>query len=213
MGFWSTSALRQQPVGIRGVGGHGDLDAGDVHEPRLEALRVLGAHAHPGHDRRPDHERHGELAAGEVVELRRLVEDLIHRDADEIEELDLAHGTDAGDGEADGVADGARLAQAGVSDPFLAVVLEESTSDPERAPVRSDVLADDHHRLGPVEGFAKRLVDRLAHRQGRRDRRGGRRHGPPSIDSRNVPQASGSQVASLEPMPERSSVRPEPQVP
>ena len=41
-------------------------------------------------DRRPDHERHRELAAGEVVQLGGLVEDLIHRDADEVEELDLA---------------------------------------------------------------------------------------------------------------------------
>ena len=116
---------------------------------------MLGAHAHPGHDRRPDHERHGELAAGEVVELRRLVEDLVHRHADEVEELDLAHGAHAGDGEADGVADRARLAQRRVADPFLAVVLEEPARDAERAAVRADVLADQHHRLGPVERLAR----------------------------------------------------------
>ena len=68
-------------------------------------------------DRRPDHERHRELAAGEVVELRGLVEDLVHRDADEVEELDLAHRAHARDREADRVADGARLAERRVADP------------------------------------------------------------------------------------------------
>ena len=77
---------------------------------------MLRAHPHPGHDRRADHERHGQLAAGEVVELRRLVEDLVHRDADEVEELDLADGANAGDREPDRVADGAGLAERGVAD-------------------------------------------------------------------------------------------------
>ena len=116
---------------------------------------MLGPHAHPGHDRRPDDERNGELAAGEVVELRRLVEDLVHRDADEVEELDLAHRPDAGHGEADRVADRARFAERGVADPLLPVVVEEAARDTEGAAVRADVLPDQHHRLGPVERLAR----------------------------------------------------------
>ena len=57
-----------------------------------------------------------QLAAGEVVELRGLVEDLVHGDADEVEELDLADGADAGDGEADREADSAGLAERAVAD-------------------------------------------------------------------------------------------------
>ena len=183
-----------EAVRVRRVRRHGDLDPGDVHEPRLEALRVLGPHAHPGHDRSPDHERHGELPAGEVVQLRGLVEDLVHRDADEVEELDLAHRPHARDGETDRVADRARLAERRVADPLLAVVVEEAAGDAERAAVGADVLTDQHHRLGPLERLAEGLVDRLAHRhRRRRDRLGGRRHGPPSIDSRNLPQGSGSE--------------------
>ena len=186
----------QEAVGVRRVRGHGDLDPGDVHEPRLEALRVLRPHAHPGDDRRADHERHGELAAREVVQLRGLVEDLVHRDADEVEELDLAHCADAGDREADGVADRARLAERRVADPLLAVVLVEPARDAERAPVGADVLADQHHRLGAVERLAGApvLIASLIVSVVVVARLGGRRHAPPSIDSRNVPQGLRIQV-------------------
>ncbi len=164
-GLLSQQRRAQEPVRVRRVRGNCDLDPGNVHEPRLEALRVLRAHPHPRDDRRPDHERHGELAAGEVVELRGLVEDLIHRDADEVEELDLADGPHARDREPDRVADGAGLAERRVTDRFLAVHLGEPARDAERTAVGADVLADQHHRLGPVERLPERLVDRLAHRQ------------------------------------------------
>ena len=118
---------------------------------------MLRAHPHPGDDGRPDHERHGELAAREVVQLRRLVEDLVHRDAHEVEELDLAHGPHARDREPDRVADGAGLAERRVTDDFLAVHLGEPACDAERTTVGADVLADDHHRLGPVEGLPEGL--------------------------------------------------------
>ena len=87
---------------------------------------MLRAHPHPRDDRRPDHERHRELAAGEVVELRGLVEDLVHRHADEVEELDLADRAHARDREPDRVADGARLAERGVTDRLLAVRLGQA---------------------------------------------------------------------------------------
>ena len=102
---------------------------------------MLGAHPHPRHDRRSDDEGHVELAAGEVVELRRLVEDLVHRHADEVEEFDLDHSPHAADREADSEADGADSQSGRVPDHFLAVVLEEPARDAERAAVRADVLA------------------------------------------------------------------------
>ena len=40
----------QQALGVRRGGGHDHLQAGDVGEPGLEALRVLGGRAGPGPD-------------------------------------------------------------------------------------------------------------------------------------------------------------------
>jgi hypothetical protein len=68
------------------------------------------------------------------VKLRGLVEDLVHRDADEVEELDLADGPHAGDRETDRVADGARLAERRAADHLVAVLLVEPAGDPNVPP-------------------------------------------------------------------------------
>ena len=129
---------------------------------------MLRAHSDPRDDRRADDERDRELAAGEVVQLRRLVEDLVHGDADEVEELDLAHRPHTRDREADRETDGARFAQRAIAHDVVAVALPQTPCDSEGAAVRADVLSEQHHRLRPRECFVESAIDRLAHGQRRR---------------------------------------------
>ncbi len=87
-----------------------DLEARHVREPRFEALAVLRRGAGARAARQPHDHRHARLAAEHEADLRRLVDDLLHRQRDEIRELDLEHRPHAGQRGADRRAGDAQLA-------------------------------------------------------------------------------------------------------
>ena len=99
------------------------------------------------------------------MELRRLVEDLVHRHADEVEELQLDDRADPGDREADPEADGGRLAERTVADDLAAEALPEPARNAERASVGADVLPEVDHQLVAGERLGDGAVDRLAEGQ------------------------------------------------
>jgi hypothetical protein len=130
---------------------------------------MLGAGATAGAALRAEHERHRQLPAGHEVGLRGLVDELIERERDEVDEHDLDHRPQARLGGADRDPARRALADRGVAHAPAPELLRE----PERRLIRAtlgDVLADhDHplvgaHRLGerPVDGLDER---RLGHPQ------------------------------------------------
>ena len=136
----------EQVIGVLRVGRHHDLDPGNVHEPGFETLGMLRAAAEPRRDRRSQEQRYLQAPAAHVVELCRLVVDLIHADADEVEELDLDDRPHTADREADTKADGARLAERSVTHHLGAEPLPEPASDTERAAVGAQILPEVNDR-------------------------------------------------------------------
>ena len=88
-GLGSSTAATSRSWASVTVGGHDDPQARDVGEHRLEALRVLGAGAAARAGLGAEDDRALQRAAGHVGQLRRLVEDRVQADADEVHEHDL----------------------------------------------------------------------------------------------------------------------------
>ncbi len=107
---------QQQSLGVIGVGGHDHLQARHMHEPVLKALGVLGGGAGSRPARHPQDERHGGLAAEHEAHLGRLQDQLLHRERDEVHELDLADGPHAGERRADARPGDGRLGDGRVAD-------------------------------------------------------------------------------------------------
>ena len=79
----------QQALGIMSGGRHHDLEAGDVREQRFEALRMLRPLAPATPDHHAYRQRHAMGAAGDVVALRRGVEQLLERQEREVDALTM----------------------------------------------------------------------------------------------------------------------------
>ena len=152
---------QQQPLGVGGRRGLHHLEAGDVAEPGLEALAVLGGGAGAGARRHPHHQRHRGLAAEHVAQLRRLVDDLLHRERGEVGELELEDRAQAGQRRADRDAGAAELGDRRVHHPVRAEAVDEIAGHLEGAAVDADVLAHQDHPLVALEGDPHRVADRL----------------------------------------------------
>ena len=107
----------QQAVGVGRRRRHDDGQPGDVREQRLEALRVLAARRAPGAELGPHGQRHLGGAAGHERQLRRLVEQLVEADAEEVEVHHLDDRAHAGHRRADAEPDDRRLRDRRVAHP------------------------------------------------------------------------------------------------
>ena len=117
-----------------GVDGLHDLQAGDVAEPGLEALAVLGGGAGAGAGGHPHDQRHRGLAAEHVAQLGRLVDDLLHRERGEVGELELEDRPQAGQRRADGDAGAAELGDRRVHHPVGAEAVDRDRPVTWKAP-------------------------------------------------------------------------------
>ena len=120
-----------------------DLQARDVHEPRLELLRVLRARRPAGAALRADRQRHLDLAARHVAVLRRLVDDLLERERQEVLVHDLDDRAHARHRRADARADDRHLGDRRVAHALRAELVEQALRDGHRAAHLGDVLAHD----------------------------------------------------------------------
>ena len=100
-GLSSRMARLEQALGVVRRGGHDNFQAGNMAEPGVQALAMLRGRAARRAQRRAQDHRHFKLAAGHVVNLRRLVDHLIHRQRDEIAEHDVDDRPHAGHRRAD----------------------------------------------------------------------------------------------------------------
>ena len=126
---------------------------------------MLRRHPDPVRDRAADHEGHGHPSAGHVAPFGGVVDDLVHRQGDEVGDLQLDHGTAADDGGADACTGNAGLRDRRVDHAPGPELLEQARGDLEQPAQAGDVLADHEHLLVAAHLLVQRLVERLAHRQ------------------------------------------------
>ena len=136
-----------------------------MREPRFETLAVLSRGARAGAAGQADHHRHACLAAEHEADLRRLVDDLLHRERDEIRELDLEHGTHAGHRGADRRPGESQFADGSVDHALRSEALQEIARHAEGAAVHADVLPEEKDARIGFHGLREPLADRLRVRQ------------------------------------------------
>ena len=124
---------------------------------------MLGAVALAGAALGAEHERHRQLAAGHEVRLRRLVDELIERERDEVDEHDLDDGAEARLRRPDGDPAHRALADRRVAHALAAELVRESGGREIRAAL-GDVLAEDDHALVVAHRARERCRDRLDER-------------------------------------------------
>ena len=100
-----------------GVDGMTTLSPGMWASSDLEALRVLASRGAPGAELGPHGQRHLRRPAGHERQLRRLVEQLVEADAEEVEVHHLDHRAHPGHGRTHAEADDRRLGDRGVAHP------------------------------------------------------------------------------------------------
>ena len=151
-----SSSARQAAQEAAGVGGGArddDLQAGDVGEPGLEHLGVLGPDLETAADgRAQDHGDRGP-APGHVAELGRVVGQLVETEAEEVHEHDLGHRPQTAEGGPDGRPHDGLLGDGGVADAVGAVLGREALGHPEDAAAGiGDVLTEEDDAVVGTRG-------------------------------------------------------------
>ena len=100
-GLSSRIAAFEQAFGVVWRGRQHDFQSGNMAEPGVQDSGYAGRRNARGTEGCAQDHRHFELAAGHVMDLRRLIHDLIHRQSDEIAEHDVHHRPHPGHGRAD----------------------------------------------------------------------------------------------------------------
>jgi len=147
---------QEEAAGVGGGGGGDHLEPGHVAEPGLHVLAVEGPAPRPpptGGGARPARARPSGSTSWPVVH------DLVEAAGDEVGELELDHGVEPVEGEAQGGADGARLDDRGVAHPRSAELGDEAVGHLEHAAVLGDVLTQEHDTLVGPHGRAEAVGD------------------------------------------------------
>ena len=130
-----------QPLGVVGRAGHHHLQAGQVADPSLQALAVLGGEAGAGAGHAEDGDRQRGPPAEHVAHLGELVGDLVHAFAHEVHEHHVDDRAAAGGGGADAEADDALLGNRRIKHPVRAEFLQDAVVVAVHAAGFGDVLA------------------------------------------------------------------------
>ena len=125
-GFSSRIAVFSRPLASAGVEGTATSRPGHVQEHRLQAVRVRRAELVAGALRHAHDQRHARLAAEHVVDVRRVVDDLVEREQREVDRHQLDDRAQAGHRRADAHADDRVLGDRRVAHALLAELLEQA---------------------------------------------------------------------------------------
>ena len=131
-----------------------------MREEGLEALRVIEAAVDAAAPGRADDEGDAPIALAAPAHLGGLGNELVDGGEDEVDELDLDDGAQAGEGGADGGAGEAGLGEGGVEDTLGAELVEQALGDAEDAS-GLDVLAQQDDALVVAQGVAQAFAERL----------------------------------------------------
>ena len=146
----------QQPLGVGRVRGRDDLQSGGGGEPALEALRMLRGELVAGAVGRADDQWAAHLAAEHGSDLGCVIDDLVHRDEQEVEGHDLDHRALAEHRGADAGADEALLGDRGVAHAVGPELVEQTGGDLVGAVEDADLLAHHEDALVARELLAQR---------------------------------------------------------
>src|SRR5829696_5575634 len=124
-------------------------------------LRVHGAEAATGTNGRTDHERNARLLVRHVPELRRLVDETVHRQGHEIPEHDLDNRAQSGDGRAERGTGHRELRDRRVEDAVLAVLLVQPRGRHEDTARSRHVLAEEDDVRVALDLLVERVANRL----------------------------------------------------
>ena len=152
----------EQPLRVLRRRRHRDEQAGDVEVQRLPRVRVRRPELVAGALRHPDDHRHADLPAEHVVDRRRVVDDLVHRQQREVDRHELDDRAHARHRRADAHPDDRVLGDRRVADALVAELLEQPVRDLERPVEDADVLAHDEDVLVALHLLAERGVEGLA---------------------------------------------------
>ena len=125
-------------------------------------MRVGRAELVPRALRHAHDQRHRDLTAEHVVDVRRVVDDLVEGQEREVDRHQLDHRAQPGHGRSHAHADDRVLRDRGVAHAPLAELLQQPRRDLEGAPEHADVLAHEHHALIAAQLLAQRRAQRLA---------------------------------------------------
>jgi hypothetical protein len=148
----------EEPTHILGRRGEDDLEPRNMDEPPLELLRVLRAGRPAGAALRPHREGDLYLATRHVAVLRRLVDELLHRERREVLVHDLDDRPHACDRRSDPGSDDRHLRDRGVAHPLWPELLEHPLRDAHGATHLGDVLTHDEDVVVTAHGLAHRVA-------------------------------------------------------
>jgi hypothetical protein len=152
----------QQPLRVGWVCGRDDLQSGSSGGPALEALGMLRCELVAGAVGRSDDQWAAHLATEHGADLGCVIDDLVHRDEQEVEGHDLDHRALAEHRGADPRADKALLGDRAVAHAVGPELVEQAGGDLVGAAEDADLLAHDEDALIARELLAQRQADRLA---------------------------------------------------
>ncbi len=143
----------------------GNLEPRDVTGPGVKRLRVLGGRTSRGPERRSHDQRDLPRASRHVMNLRGLIDQLIHHQSQEIPEHDVDdrpqtrhRGSDANAGESS-------LGDWGIDDTLLSELLHEARQHLERGSRFGNVFPENTHPWIAAHLFCQGLPDGLAEAQ------------------------------------------------
>ena len=151
-------------------GGGDDLQPRNAHEPGDGHLRVDRAESAAGTHDGSEHERHAHLLSGQEPVLRRLVDDAVHHQRQEVAEHDLDHRTEPGDRGPEGRPGERELRDRRVEHPLAPVLLVQTRRHGEHSACEGHVLAEEDHAVVGGQLLVERLADGGAEVDRRRHR-------------------------------------------
>src|SRR6059036_64689 len=150
-----------EPLGVMRRCGRHHFQARHVAEPRFQTLRMLGPQLVRRRARAPDHDGDAELSSGHVADLRRVVDDLIHRQEGKVERHHLDDRAESRHGRPDGQAGEAQLGDRRVHDATRTKFFQEPLADLEGALVIGHILPYQEDSVVPAHLLAQGLVQRF----------------------------------------------------
>src|SRR5881396_191230 len=122
---------------------------------------MLSAQLVRGRSRPANYDRHTDLPAGHVADLRRVVHNLIHREDRKVKGHHLDDGTKSGHGRADRQAGKSQFGDRRIDDAPGAELFQEALADLKGALIVGDILTDQEDLLVAPHLLPQRFVERF----------------------------------------------------
>ncbi|MBP2684865.1 MAG: hypothetical protein H6Q79_2904 [Deltaproteobacteria bacterium] len=146
----------EKPLGVVRGGRHHDEQSGHVGEPGFEALRV-GRRKLPPAGRHANDERHPRLASEHGMDLRYVVDDLVHRHQAEVDRHQLRDRPQAAHRRPDRGSDDRFLRDRGVQDPPAAELVVKPPCDRVGTPPHAHLFSHDQDAFVAQHLFPQRF--------------------------------------------------------